>query len=96
VLSHRLSAILRGVWSYAALEVSKATRWIILSNHTLENGMNKDQVKGRVEQVKGKIKKVTGSVVGNKTLEQKGKAQEIVGKVEANLGDLKSDLKKGG
>ena len=51
--------------------------------------MNKDQVKG-------KIKKVTGSVVGNKTLEQKGKAQEIVGKVEANLGDLKSDLKKGG
>ena len=40
--------------------------------------MNKDQVKGRVEQVKGKIKKVTGSVVGNKSLEQEGKAQEIV------------------
>jgi len=45
--------------------------------------------------VKGKIKKVTGSVVGNKSLEQEGKAQEIVGKVEAALGDLKDDLKKG-
>lgn len=57
--------------------------------------MNKAQVKGRVEQVKGKIKKVTGSVVGNKTLEQKGKVQEIVGKARAGLGDLKDDLEKG-
>ena len=55
--------------------------------------MNKAQVRGRVEQVKGKIKKVTGSVVGNKTLEQKGRAQEIVGKARASLGDLKDDLK---
>jgi uncharacterized protein YjbJ (UPF0337 family) len=55
--------------------------------------MNKTQVKGRVEQVKGKIKKVTGSVVGNKTLEQKGRAQEIVGKAQASFGDLKDDLK---
>ncbi len=57
--------------------------------------MNKAQVKGRVEQVKGKIKKVTGSMVGNKTLEQKGRAQEIVGKAQAGFGDLKDDLKKG-
>jgi len=57
--------------------------------------MNKAQVKGRVEQVKGKIKKVTGSMVGNKTLEQKGRAQEIVGKAEARFGDPKDDLKKG-
>lgn len=57
--------------------------------------MNKAQVKGRVEQVKGKIKKVTGSMVGNKTLEQKGRAQEIVGKAQASFGDLKDDLKKG-
>ena len=38
--------------------------------------MNKDQVKGRVEEVKGKIKQVTGAVVGNKTLEEKGKVQK--------------------
>ncbi len=57
--------------------------------------MNKDQVKGRVEQVKGNIKQVTGSLIGNKTLEKKGKAEKIVGKAEATFGDLKDDLKKG-
>ena len=57
--------------------------------------MNKAQLRGRVEQVKGKIKKVTGSVVGDKTLEQKGRAQEIVGKAQASFGDLKNDLKNG-
>ena len=56
--------------------------------------MNKAQVKGRVEQVKGKIKEVTGNVTGNKTLEQKGKTEEIVGQARANFGDLKNDLKK--
>jgi uncharacterized protein YjbJ (UPF0337 family) len=35
--------------------------------------------------MKGKIKKVTGSLVGNKTLEQEGKTQEVVGKAEATL-----------
>ena len=45
--------------------------------------------------MKGKLKEVTGSVVGNKTLEQKGKVQEMVGKVEAGIGDLKDGLKKG-
>lgn len=55
--------------------------------------MNKAQVKGRVNQVKGKIKKVTGSIVGNKTLEQKGKSQEILGRAQAGFGDLNDDLK---
>jgi uncharacterized protein YjbJ (UPF0337 family) len=57
--------------------------------------MNKAQVKGRVEQAKGKIKKVTGTAIGDKTLEQEGRVQEIVGKAQATLGDLKHDLKKG-
>jgi uncharacterized protein YjbJ (UPF0337 family) len=59
------------------------------------DGMNKDQVKGRVEQVKGKVKQVAGALVGNKSLEQQGKVQKAVGKVEAGIGDLKEDLKKG-
>jgi len=45
--------------------------------------------------VKGKVKQVTGAVVGNKTLEEKGKVQKAAGKVEAGIGDLKEDLKKG-
>ena len=44
----------------------KAMRWIVQEMHTQEIGMNKAQLKGRVEQVKGKIKQVTGSVVGRR------------------------------
>jgi uncharacterized protein YjbJ (UPF0337 family) len=57
--------------------------------------MNKDQVKGRIEEMKGKVKQVMGRIVGNKTLEQKGKIVKTVGSVQASYGDLKDDLKKG-
>ena len=58
--------------------------------------MNKDQVKGRTEEVKGEVKQATGKLVGNKTLEQKGRIEKTLGKVQAGYGDLKDDLKKGG
>lgn len=57
--------------------------------------MNKDQVKGRIKEVEGKAKEVAGKIVGNKNLEEKGKVQNTVGKVQAGYGDLKRDLKKG-
>lgn len=56
--------------------------------------MNKDQVEGRIEEVKGKVKEVTGKIVGNKDLEEKGKAQKTGGEVQADYGDLKDDVKK--
>jgi len=56
--------------------------------------MNKDQAKGRVEEVKGKVKEVAGKATGNKELEQKGKIQNIGGKIQAGYGDLKEDFKK--
>jgi uncharacterized protein YjbJ (UPF0337 family) len=55
--------------------------------------MNKDQVKGRVAEVKGKVKEVTGSIVGNKTLQAKGIAEKTMGKIQAGMGDAKSDVK---
>ena len=55
--------------------------------------MNNDQVKGRFEQAKGKGKELVGEVVGNKELEQKGKAQKVGGKIQAGYGDLKKDIK---
>ena len=61
--------------------------------HTQEIGMNKAQVLGRVEQAKGRIKKVTGSIVGSKTLEEKGRAEEVLGKAQVSLGDAKDALK---
>ena len=57
--------------------------------------MNNDQVKGRVKEAEGKAKQVAGNVGGNKKLEEKGKVQKDVGKVQAGYGDLKHDLKKG-
>jgi uncharacterized protein YjbJ (UPF0337 family) len=59
-----------------------------------ESTMNKDQVKGRLEEAKGKAKEVTGKAIGNKSLEQKGKVQNVGGKVQAGYGDLKEDIKK--
>lgn len=56
--------------------------------------MNKDQAKGRIKESEGKIKEVTGKVVGNKTLEEKGRFQKNIGKVQTGYGDLKKDLKK--
>jgi len=56
--------------------------------------MNKDQVKGRIKEAKGKVKEVTGKIVGNKELEEKGQDQKNAGKVQAGIGDLKSDIKK--
>jgi uncharacterized protein YjbJ (UPF0337 family) len=55
--------------------------------------MNKDQIKGQIEAVKGKVKEVAGNIVGNKSLEAEGLAQKTVGKIQAGLGDIKSDLK---
>ncbi|MBK1672453.1 general stress protein CsbD [Ectothiorhodospira shaposhnikovii] len=56
--------------------------------------MNKDQVKGRAKEVTGKVKEVTGRIVGNEKLEGKGKIQQAAGKVQADYGDLKEDLKE--
>jgi uncharacterized protein YjbJ (UPF0337 family) len=56
-------------------------------------GMNKDQVKGRVNEVKGNIKEVAGKLVGNENLEAKGKVQKIVGNAQAKFGDVKKDMK---
>ena len=55
--------------------------------------VNKDQIKGRLKEAQGKANEVAGQIVGNTTLEQKGKVQVVVGKVQAGFGDLKEDVK---
>lgn len=56
--------------------------------------MNKNQVHGRKDEAKGKVKEVTGKVIGNKSMENRGKAEKLGGKTEAAFGDLKQDIKK--
>jgi uncharacterized protein YjbJ (UPF0337 family) len=55
-------------------------------------GINKDQVKGRVTEAEGKIKEVAGKLVGNETLELKGKIQKVQGEAQAAAGDLRKDV----
>jgi len=43
--------------------------------------------------VKGKVKEVAGKAVGNKNLEREGKIQNAEGKVQAEYGDLKENVK---
>ena len=58
--------------------------------------MNRDQVKGRIKETEGKVKQMAGKLVGNSKLEQKGKTENTVGKVQAAYGDIKNDIKKSG
>ena len=55
--------------------------------------MNKDQVKGRVKEAEGKVKEVAGKLVGNESLEAKGKTEKTLGKAQAKFGDVKKDVK---
>ncbi len=57
-------------------------------------GINKDQVKGRVEEVKGTVKELAGKLVDDKTLEVKGNIQKNLGKAQAKLGELDEDVKR--
>jgi len=57
--------------------------------------MNRDQMKGRIKETKGKAKQIAGNIVGNRRLEEKGRMQKNLGKVQAAYGDVKNDLKKG-
>ena len=81
----------RGKTSSSALVMAK----LDMVNHYLENIMNKDQVKGRVEEVKGKVKEVAGRVLDDADMEIEGNVQKNVGKVQKGFGDLKEDIKKG-
>ena len=56
--------------------------------------MDKDQIKGRFKEIEGKVKEVTGKIVGNKTLEEKGKLERTEGTIQAGYGDVKSEIKK--
>lgn len=56
--------------------------------------MNKNQTEGRIDQASGKVKEIAGKVTGNKSLEQKGKIQNISGHIQAGVGDVQKEIKK--
>ncbi len=51
--------------------------------------MNKDRVKGKVDEVVGSAKRQFGNATGDSSTEIKGAVQQLKGKVETAVGNLK-------
>lgn len=56
--------------------------------------MNKDQVEGKVKLIKGQVKEAVGKLIGDKSMEARGKIENAAGKVQEKLGDAKAVLKR--
>jgi uncharacterized protein YjbJ (UPF0337 family) len=54
--------------------------------------MNKDQVNGRAETIKGNVKEAAGKIVGNERLTAEGQADQVAGKVQSTVGDVKNNV----
>ena len=54
----------------------------------------RDGVEGNLHQAKGKIKEVSGKIIDSKKLENEGKDENIAGKVQKKVGDIKEVFDK--
>lgn len=48
-----------------------------------------DRIKGRAEEAKGKIKEKAGRALGNERMENEGAAENVGGKVQRKVGEVK-------
>jgi uncharacterized protein YjbJ (UPF0337 family) len=55
--------------------------------------MDKDRIKGSAEQAKGAVKEAAGKLFGDKKLENEGKTDKAVGKVQNAIGGFKDTLR---
>ena len=53
-----------------------------------------DNAEGKWHKLKGKIKQVAGKAVGNRELEAEGKAENVDGKVQEKIGEIKDVVGK--
>ena len=53
-----------------------------------------DKAEGKWHKVKGKIKQVAGKAVGDRDLEAEGKAENVGGKVQEKIGEIKDVVGK--
>jgi uncharacterized protein YjbJ (UPF0337 family) len=54
----------------------------------------RDKTEGNLHEAKGKIKEVVGNAVGNSDLEADGKKEQLAGKVQKKIGELKKIVGK--
>jgi len=53
-----------------------------------------DNAEGKWHKVKGKIKQVAGKAVGDRDLEAEGKAENVDGKVQEKIAEIKAVVGK--
>jgi uncharacterized protein YjbJ (UPF0337 family) len=53
-----------------------------------------DKIKGSFHEVKGKVKEKAGQATNNPTLEHKGKAENLAGKVQKKVGQIEEVFEK--
>lgn len=56
--------------------------------------MNKQQIKGATNRATGEIKEQVGKLTGDKTLQARGHAREIKGKVQQGVGDAREEVRE--
>ena len=54
---------------------------------------NEDQGTGRAKDIGGKIKETVGDAIGNDKMKHDGQADQVEGKVQKGVGDVKDSLK---
>ena len=58
-------------------------------------GSATDKIKGYANQAAGSVKHGVGKVVGSEEMQIKGGAQELKGKAQVAVGDVKENIKDG-
>lgn len=59
----------------------------------MKSSMN-DNVKGMFHKAKGRVREIAGKITDNPKLENKGKAENIAGKVQEKIGQVKRVMEK--
>ena len=54
--------------------------------------MNKDELKGKIEKAKGYVKEEVGEALGDRDLEERGRAQRNLGKAREKLGEAREKV----
>jgi uncharacterized protein YjbJ (UPF0337 family) len=55
--------------------------------------MNKDQFKGAAKDIGGKVQEEAGKLVGSKHQQAEGLKNQVAGKLQEHVGDLKETVK---
>ncbi|MBW6508869.1 MAG: CsbD family protein [Desulfuromonadales bacterium] len=55
---------------------------------------NRDKTEGKLHEIKGKVKEQTGKLTGSPKLEREGTDEQIAGKIQGDVGDIKKVLGK--